>query len=402
MKSTTALNSLPASYIRGGTSKGIFLNRKYLPTDHSEWPSIFLKIMGSPDPEHGRQMNGMGGGVSSGSKIMVLESPTPTQAAAGIDAQYTFAQIGIEDSEIDYSGNCGNLSSVVGIFAVDEGICVPRQSVSSTGETLGTVRLWNTNTNKEIHTTFPLTSDLRADLDKGQVSIAGVPGEASQIVLDFVRPGGARTGKLLPTNNPVDQLTITENNISRQYSASLVDATNPTVFVDSEEIFGSKYLPSEDVYANSGSKVLHNTIENIRKAGAVRMGLDPSAQAQPKIAILGVPQKNSSVPSDGIPHEIEIQALSMGVLHRAVPVTVGLCLGVAGSVEGTIIHKILQQTRSATTNQSDPERLRQGLIRMKHPSGIMDVGAQFDEEGSAISAKVIRTGRRLMQGVVWL
>lgn len=399
---STTPNPLPASFIRGGTSKGIFLNRKYLPADRFEWSSIFLNIMGSPDPEHGRQLNGMGNGVSSLSKVMVVEPPTSAQAASGLDAQYTFAQVGIRDSEIDYSGNCGNLSSVVGAYAVDEGICLPRQSISSAGELLGTVRLWNTNTNKEIHTTFPLTSNLKADLNKTQVSIAGVPGEASQIVLEFVNPGGARTGKLLPTGNLIDQIDISLNNETKQYSASLVDATNPTIFVTSEEIFGSRFLPSETFYVEDGSGTLRDIIENIRRAGATRMGLDPSAQAQPKIAIVGFPRgPNTAIASDSIPHEIEIQAMSMGVLHRAVPMTVGLCLGVAGSTKGTIVHNILQEAHVELAGRLSAERSKQGIIRMKHPSGIVDVGAQFDDQGNTTSATVIRTGRRLMEGTVW-
>ncbi|KIJ39031.1 hypothetical protein M422DRAFT_32891 [Sphaerobolus stellatus SS14] len=395
-KSSTT-NPLPATFIRGGTSKGIFINAAHLPPSRAEWPNIFLGIMGSPDPEHGRQLNGMGGGVSSLSKIMVVGPPSPDRAAQGIDAEYTFAQVGIRDSEIDYSGNCGNLSSVVGVFAVDEGICSAQQSVSPiTWGTLGTVRLWNTNTNKVIHTTFPLTGSSQPKLDTEEVSIAGVPGQASKIVLDFVNPAGARTGKLLPTGTATHQASVKlETGETLECTISLVDATNPTVFVSSQDIFGTEHLPSETLYKD---EALLRKIESIRRAGAEAMGLDPSAQAQPKIAVLGVPSQEPT--PDGIPVDIDVQAMSMGVLHRAVPMTLGLCLGVAASVEGSIANRISAQARS-NRFKPDAERAQQGLVRLRHPSGIVDVGAEFGPDGTVKSAKVIRTGRRLMKGDVW-
>ena len=163
---TPTPNPIPASFIRGGTSKGIFINRRHLPVDAKLWTPIFLGIMGSPDPIHARQLNGMGGGVSSLSKICVVgEKGSLTgrsECRDDIDVEYTFAQVGIRDEVIDYSGNCGNLSSVVGVFAVDEGMCSPRVIDNSTGQihSRGTVRLFNTNTNKHIDTTFPLTPQM--------------------------------------------------------------------------------------------------------------------------------------------------------------------------------------------------------------------------------------------------
>ena len=397
-------NPLPAAFLRGGTSKGIFINRKHLPPTRSDWYSIFLRIMGSPDLEYGRQLNGMGGGVSSLSKIVVVDLPFSHEVPSGIDAVYTFAQVGIRDSEIDYSGNCGNLSSMVGAFAVDEGICTPRINPPGiSGSSLGTVRMWNTNTNKEVHTTFPITPDLKPALDLEQVSIAGVPGKATRILLDFVDPGGARTGKLLPTGNSVDHLIINHEGTGAQYTVSLVDATNPTVFVSSQDLFASPYLPSDDVYTRAGSRDLLDKIECIRNAGADAMGLDPSAQAQPKIALLGLPSDSQYPPSlsDSTPVDICTQALSMGVLHRAVPMTVGLCLGVAATITGTVPHQIIKVARARNLSIMDSGRPQEGLVRIKHPSGVVDVGAELGQDGSIKSAKVVRTGRRLMQGAVW-
>ncbi|KDR69872.1 hypothetical protein GALMADRAFT_255715 [Galerina marginata CBS 339.88] len=384
-------NPLPATFLRGGTSKGIFLNKAVLPSDHSQWNSIFLRIMGSPDPEYGRQLNGMGGGVSSLSKIMIIASPTEEQKAQGIDVEYTFAQVGIRDTSVDYSGNCGNLSSMIGVYAIDEGICNPGQQ-----DGLTTVRCFNTNTQKIIDTTFPVNEAGTPVLDLPQATVAGVPGKASKIVLDFVNPGGARTGKLLPSGNPTDLLDISQHHLKispRKVKASLVDATNPTVFVDYGELDG--FLPMKD-YINGKSPATEDVglvLETIRQEGAKAMGLDPSAQAQPKIAILRAPHTTDDM-SQNV--NIVAHALSMGVLHKAIPMTVGLCLGVSSSIEGTIAWNIIRGASSATSINRDPD-----LIRIRHPGGLVDVGAEFGDDGEVKSAKVIRTGRRLMKGAVW-
>ncbi|OBZ66233.1 putative isomerase YraM [Grifola frondosa] len=382
-------NPLPATFLRGGTSKGIFLNRADLPENPSQWDPIFLGIMGSPDPQYGRQLNGMGGGVSSLSKICVVGAPSPVQKQQGFDVEYTFVQVGIRDSAIDISGNCGNLSSMIGVFAVDEGICVPSAVDARAG--VATVRSFNTNTQKRIDTTFPVAlSDGKCTplLELEQAEVAGVPGMASQIVLDFVSPGGARTGKLLPTGNPVDDLSVTIPGMPPKHiRASLVDATNPTVFVAAEDLWTllefERILPDEFV-----SDEVADAVDYIRRAGAERMGLDPRAQAQPKIAVLSSPAHRERDAAD-----IEIHAFSMGVLHKAVPMTVGLCLGVASGVEGTVASEIAKQARAAHE--------RGGMLRIRHPGGIVEVGADFGPDGEVRSAKVVRTGRRLMKGVVW-
>jgi len=367
-------NPLPASFLRGGTSKGIFLQRSHLPDSQSEWDPIFLGIMGSPDPVHGRQLNGMGGGVSSLSKICVVAPANASQKSQGIDVEYTFVQVGIRDSAIDYSGNCGNLSSMIGAFALDQGLCSPQRLRDG----VTTIRSFNTNTNKIIETTFPVSETGVPELDITQASVAGVPGKASQIILDFVNPSGARTGKLLPTGSPTNQLDV----LGRKITVSLVDATNPSVFVSYEEL--SQFLPVDD-YIQGKQPALDevtSALEDIRQAGAIAMGLDPSAKAQPKIALL-------SRPSDG-QSDIVVHALSMGVLHRAVPMTLGLCLGVAAKTEGTIAWNIVQQSKTAGE-----------LVRILHPGGVVEVGAEMGADGSITSAKVVRTGRRLMVGTVY-
>lgn len=343
--------------------------------------------MGSPDPEHGRQLNGMGGGVSSLSKINVVGPPADTRKSS-VDVEYTFVQVGIRDSTIDYSGNCGNLSSMIGVFALDEGIC---NRPSKLDGSLASVRMFNTNTHKHINTTFPvsITGDrCMPVLDLEQASVAGVPGKASRIDLDFVSPGGARTGKLLPTGNPIDIIEIIADSKLHSLPVSLVDATNPTVFITSSYLCHILSLPDISSIDFASPAVLE-ILESIRQEGAILMSLDPSAPSQPKIAILSPP----SLSDPDV--DIFVHALSMGVLHKAVPMTVGLCLGVAAGVEGSLAWKIVKHSR-ATRGESG-----NNLVRIKHPSGVVDVGAEFGSDGEVKNAKVVRTGRRLMKGVVW-
>ncbi|KAI0775107.1 DUF453 domain-containing protein [Trametes elegans] len=389
-------NPLPATFLRGGTSKGIFLRRADLPEDVAEWSSIFQGIMGSPDPVHRRQLNGMGGGVSSLSKICVVGPPSTPERASEADVEYTFVQVGIEDGELDLSGNCGNLSSMIGVFALDEGLCLSRDVDDQSG--LATVRSFNTNTNKIIDTTFPVTwseGKQVADLNLPEVEMAGVPGKASRIVLQFVNPGGARTGRLLPTSKPVDVLDFfdPESGAPSQIRASLVDATNPTVFIASHDLARALGLGDQELTAKHyTTPSVEAVLERIRQAGAERMSLVPSAKAQPKVAVLSEPPVDNKGDAD-----IIIHAYSMGVLHKAVPMTVGLCLGVAAGVEDTLAHAIVSRVRARTgvTGSGD------FMVRIRHPGGVVDVGAEFAQDGTLLNAQVLRTGRRLMKGVVW-
>jgi 2-methylaconitate cis-trans-isomerase PrpF len=176
----------------------------------------------------------MGGGISSLSKIVVVGPPESATGPSKVDCEYTFVQVGVEDGAIDIAGNCGNLSSMVGCFAIDEGICSAR--VEKNGR--GRVRSWNTNTGKQIDTVFPISAgpqggSVRPVLDREEIGMAGVPGKASRIDLEFTNPAGARTGSLLPTGRPVDVLSLPANDLTE---VSLVDATNPTVILPYHEV----------------------------------------------------------------------------------------------------------------------------------------------------------------------
>jgi 2-methylaconitate cis-trans-isomerase PrpF len=396
--------SIPATFLRGGTSKGVFLTGDSLPTSPSERDDLFLRIMGSPDPDYARQLDGMGGGISSLSKIVVVE-PEAEKSGLMEDAQkahirYTFAQIGIKDAVVDYSGNCGNLSSMVGPYALWSGL-VSHGKVPVTqgddGVLRATVRAWNTNTRKLISNTFPVmkTSEARLEpvMNLAEAETAGVPGRASAIALEFLNPGGARTEKLLPTGNTIDLIPVTDTGDSQDacVGASLVDATNPTVFINLKDLQSHHNV---DLAAVSSLELL----ERLRRYGATLMGLNPSAQAQPKISLVEASSSNSS--------DIMAYTLSMGVLHKAIPMTVGLCLGSAANIPGTIPHTIvmeqrqIRQTGSGRGQNPDP-----ALVRIAHPSGVVDVSADVsinEAKVSIRSASVIRTGKRLMTGNVWL
>jgi 2-methylaconitate cis-trans-isomerase PrpF len=347
------------------------------------------RVMGSPDAEHGRQLNGMGGGVSSLSKVVVVD---PAQPGDDAHVRYHFIQVGIKDSVLDESGNCGNLSSMIGAYSLWTRLAGRRAVDVTEGEdgiSRVTVRALNTNTRKVVATTFPITEvdgRLEPILDLPETLMAGVPGKASRIILDFVDPAGAATGKLLPSGSAMDVIDGPEGCSS--ITASLVDATNPTVFIRSEDF---RSMNGSLDYSSSGDL---DVLEHIRREGAKRMGLDPNAQAQPKICVL----TEGGGRSDVVAH-----TLSMGTLHKAIPMTVGLCLGVAAKTPGTIVSELVERVRAADDQDMQGRR---DLVRIEHPGGLVEVGADI-EEGIAgrmrvRSAQVTRTGKRLMSGDVWV
>jgi hypothetical protein len=254
----------------------------------------------------------------------------------------------------------------------------------------GTVRTFNTNTNKRIDNTFFVTKTGRRYvpvLDGERASIAGVPGRASPILLDFVAPSGARTGQLLPTGRPQETVNVILSD-SREvtFPVSLVDATNPTVFTSDRGLRSALGIPNDAPIDYAELSVV-DALERVRQAGARLMGLDPLAQAQPKIAVLG------PASPDDADADIVVNAFSMGVLHRAVPMTVGLCLGVAACVPRSLAWEAV---RGGGGRRDAGE-----LLRIRHPSGVVEVGAELGRNGEVTSARVMRTGRRLMKGLVW-
>lgn len=370
---------LRAVFMRGGTSKAVMFRRDDLPADPKAWDPIFLAVVGSPDP-NGRQLDGMGGGISSLSKICVVGRSSRSDA----DVDYTFAQIGVRDSFVDYGANCGNMSSAVGPFALDEGLVAP-----PTGNEAA-IRIHNTNTSKIIVARFPVENGALAAT--GDIAIDGVAGTAAPIRLEFLEPGGARTGKLLPTGRPVDELEIEGLGTVR---VSCVDAANPCVFVAASAIGRSgDELP--DVL--DGDRVFLERMEAIRCAASVRMGiasdLDQARRMTgiPKVAMVAPPRQGRTLSGRELAvsdADIWVRMISVGQPHRAVPITGAICLAVATRIPASIPASLSQPA---------------GAIRIAHPSGVtlVDAGISVSESGivTADYGAVYRTARRLFEGTV--
>jgi 2-methylaconitate cis-trans-isomerase PrpF len=375
------LLALPAVFMRGGTSRAVMFHQRDLP-ERSRWDPIFLAAMGSPDP-NGRQLNGMGGGISSLSKICILAPSNRSDA----DIDYTFAQIQIREAVVDYRGNCGNMSSAVGPFAVDEGLVRPN------GDT-ATVRIFNTNTGKIIHSTFPL-QDGRSATD-GDLAIPGVAGTGAPVRLDFLSPGGSLTGRLLPTGNVRDWLEVSGLGA---IEVSMVDAARPCVLVRASDIgLTGTELPD----ALDTNTLVLARLECIRQAASVAMGLsrtvDEARQSRgiPAVGFIAPPTDAPTLSGEMIRAEdVDLTArfISNGQPHRALPVTSSLCTAVSARITETVVSESLQ--RSAP-----------GSIRIGMPSGILTVGADVTRDGSgawtAHSGAFYRTARRLFDGRIYV
>ena len=369
---------IPCVFYRGGTSKGMFFHPRDLPAEREAIDRILLAAIGSPDP-YGRQLDGMGGGLSSLSKAVIIGPSTHPDA----DVDYTFVQLAVDEPVADWTNNCGNLSSAVGHFAVDEGL-VP----AGDGDVL--VRIHQTNTRKLIHSRFAVKGG-KAET-RGDFVIAGVAGTGSPVRLDFLDPAGAVTGKLLPTGRVVDTLEVGPGDA---VEATLIDATSPVVYVEAATVGLDGTESPDRIEATPG---VMDRLERIRRAAGVAMGLGPTPESiglqTPRVGIVASPRDfvsldGAAVPADGF--DIATRMLSMGRAHRAIPGTAGLNLGVATQVPGTIPNRVSRPANAA------------GEVRVANPSGLVSVGAvvrQQDGAWTADSAVLFRTARRLMQGAV--
>jgi len=370
----------PAVFMRGGTSKGIMFHARDLPAARAEWDAIFLAAMGSPDP-HGRQLDGMGGGVSSLSKVCVI---APSQRADA-DVDYTFAQIQVKEARVDYGANCGNMSSAVGPFALDEGLVA-----AADGET--TVRIFNTNTGKLIHSTFG-TRGGRA-LAEGTLAIPGVAGSGAPVRLDFIEPGGATTGRLLPSGSALDVLEVP--GLGR-IEVSLVDAANACAFVAAATL-GLRGTEMPDELERDAAAM--QKLGAIRLHAAVAMGiartLDEARanRAVPFIGFVAPPQDAPTLAGaqlSAADADLTVRMISNGQPHRALPLTASLCAAVAARIEGTTVWQAANRGAGAQ-------------LRLAMPSGVLTVGAEASRAGGqwrAARGSFYRTARRLFDGYVY-
>jgi 2-methylaconitate isomerase len=373
---------LPAVFMRGGTSKAIVFHARDLPASRAEWEPIFLSVIGSPDPNM-RQLNGMGGGVSSLSKVCVIGPPTHPDA----DVDYTFAQVLIDKARVDYNSNCGNMSSAIGPFAVDEGLVAKPRS----GEAV--VRIHNTNTKKIIVSRFGMDGDEAAVA--GDMALDGVAGTGAPIRLEFMEPGGAKTGKLLPTGKAADILQVP--GVGRM-PVSMIDAANPCVFVPAEAIGATATEPPTEIEGNSQ---LMAKLEAIRRAASVAMGIAPDIEkagnlSVPIVAFVAPPVAMSVLSGRKLASgdmDIAVRMMSNGQAHRATPLTGALCLAVATRIPGSIPHEMARRLAEGTSQ-----------IRIGHASGVIVVDARIGQatggQPHAEYAAVYRTARRLFDGRV--
>lgn len=379
------LRRFPAVFMRGGTSNALVFQPRDLPTDAAERDAVFLAALGSPDPGK-RQLDGMGGGMSSLSKACIVSVSDRPDA----DVDYTFAQIPVNGLRVDYSANCGNMSSAIGPFAVEQGL------VAVSGNE-AVVRIFNTNTNKIIVSRFAVADGL--PVIDGEFVNPGVAGSGAPIRLDFVQPGGAATERLLPTGATRDVLEHPD--LPGPITVSVVDATNAAVFVDAESLGVSASITPDAMEADT---TLMERLDLIRRLAAVKAGMAPDIATaaripgNPKVALVGPPSaycltSGEAVDADGV--NILVRMLSMGQAHRAIPLTGALCTATAAAIEGTVVHARARPVDAKKNGEA---------FAIGHASGILPAVADVERtaEGTwtANSAGVFRTARRLMEGNV--
>ncbi|THC88331.1 hypothetical protein EYZ11_012220 [Aspergillus tanneri] len=357
--------SLPAAYYRGGTSRAVFFKKNDLPPHRSDWDEIFRRVLGSPDP-NGRQLDGLGGGISSLSKVCVVDKSDRLDA----DVDYTFVSLGVKTSQVDYSSNCGNMISAVGPFAVDSQLV----TVNSEGRSDAELRILNTNTGKIIRSRFPVV-DGEAD-SSGSFAIDGVAGTGAKIQLDFLDPAGSRTGQMLPTGEVV--------NTFDGIRTTCIDVGNPCCFVLASELGFPGTITPDEIEAHPA---LLGRLDYIRRQAGVVMGLAEKPElvpgSVPKIGMVSAPDSTVVV-------DVVVRALSVGQPHRAVPITVALALAAAAKLPTSVVAEV-----------TSPQPMHPAGITLGHASGSLIVRAEFKDDGSLSHATVFRTARRLMEGRVF-
>ena len=379
---------IPATYMRGGTSKGVFFNLNDMPESTqiagAARDALLLRVIGSPDP-YGKQTDGMGGATSSTSKTVILaKSSQPDH-----DVDYLFGQVAIDKAFVDWSGNCGNLSAAVGAFAINSGL-VDASRIPKDG--LATVRIWQANIKKTIIAYIPITDGNVQET--GDFELDGVTFPAAEVVLDFMNPADDDAGgSMFPTGQVVDDLEVPGVGTLK---ATMINAGIPTIFVNAHDIGYSGSELQDDI--NNDDKALA-MFETIRAYGAVRMGLiDTIEQAAgrqhtPKVAFVAAPDAYVSSSGKAITAadiDLRVRALSMGKLHHAMMGTAAVAIGTAAAIPGTLVNLAA----------GGGER---NAVRFGHPSGTLRVGAEaslVEGDWVVVKASMSRSARVLMEGWV--
>ena len=382
---------IPATYMRGGTSKGVFFNLEDLPeackTAGAARDSMLLRVIGSPDP-YGKQTDGMGGATSSTSKTVILSKSNETDH----DVDYLFGQVSIDKPFVDWSGNCGNLTAAVGSFAISNGL-VDASKIPDNG--IATVKIWQANIKKTIIANVPITNG--EVQETGDFELDGVTFPAAEVQVEFINPVDASEA-MFPTGNLTDQLDVPGIG---NFEVTMINAGIPTIFMNADDL---KYTGAElqsDI--NSDEKALA-MFETIRAHGAIKMGLINSIeeaaarQHTPKVAFVAKPQSYVSSSGKDISSEdidLNVRALSMGLLHHAMMGTAAVAIGTAAAIPGTLVN--------IAAGGGDTVGKGKKSVRFGHPSGTLKVGAvanQKNDEWSVEKVIMSRSARVLMEGTV--
>lgn len=381
---------IPATYMRGGTSKGVFFSLKDLP-ESAQVPgpardALLLRVIGSPDP-YDKQIDGMGGATSSTSKTVILSKSTK----ADHDVDYLFGQVSIDKPFVDWSGNCGNLSAAVGSFAVSNGL-VDASRIPHNG--VAVVRVWQANIGKTIIAHVPITNG--EVQETGDFELDGVTFPAAEVQIEFLDPAADEEGgggSMFPTGNLVDDLEVPGVGT---FKATMINAGIPTIFINAEDI---GYKGTELQGAINGDPKALLMFETIRAYGALRMGLisnvDEAAKRQhtPKVAFVAKPADYVASSGKAIAAgdvDLLVRALSMGKLHHAMMGTAAVAIGTAAAISGTLVNLAAGG-------------VERNAVRFGHPSGTLRVGAeasQVNGEWTVNKAIMSRSARVLMEGYV--
>ncbi len=372
---------IPAVFMRGGTSRAVFFREDAMaPYDQKTRDNIILTAIGSPDP-FGRQIDGLGGGISSLSKAAII-GRGETSAE---DVTFNFAQVDVQRPFVDWSGTCGNMSAAVGPFAIDEGLVPAVEPVTK-------LRVLAVNTGKHFVAHVPVRNG-QAQVE-GDYVLDGVPAPGARIGLEYLQPGGSLGGALLPTGEARQAVRLTSG---RTVTISIVDASMPMVYVRAAElgVDATKSAPELDA-----DRALQAVLEELRCQGAVAVGLARSVEeahekvkAIPKIALVAPPAAYTSSGGKRIDVgriDVLARAISMENTHRTFPATASMCMAVAAAVEGTVVHEVSRAASAQT-------------LRLGHPAGVSEIGAKVRKNNGVWEVESIttqRTARRIMEGAV--
>ncbi|EIW7481929.1 TPA: 2-methylaconitate cis-trans isomerase PrpF [Vibrio parahaemolyticus] len=377
---------VPATYMRGGTSKGVFFNLEDLPSEAQvageARDKLLLRVIGSPDP-YAKQIDGMGGATSSTSKTVIVSRSSRDDH----DVDYLFGQVSIDKPFVDWSGNCGNLSAAVGPFAIHAGL-IPQERIPENG--IVTVRVWQVNISKTILVHVPIVNGFVQET--GEFELDGVTFPAAEIQVDFVDPADGE-GSMFPTGNLVDDLVVPDVGT---FNATFINAGIPTIFIDAESIGYQGTELQDDINNDDAALAM---FESIRAHGALKMGLiskleeAQTRQHTPKIAFVSKPKNYQSSSGKAVNEseiDVLVRALSMGKLHHAMMGTAAVAIASAACVPGTLVN--------LAAGGGEKESVTFG-----HPSGTLKVGAQAKqtEQGWVVQKAIMsRSARILMEGFV--